>query len=351
MKYYINTIIFDNVSCQSVEGAIVIDLYVANEEEANANIFACDVAHLPIIRQGIAEYEKVYGVQGEWKQYTTPLYNNQFDVKCIYQENNNDTFEKIKKFGITIQYESDSNHCPLTTQFLTCCNDYTAYEIAWHRHQLGKSPILPLHGQPRVDDLFMIVYPQVPYTIDMAKVVGINKESIRVAVNDNQTCIVDINSTNYSQFQDILLMDDLLIKIFGFTCTNYSICGNNHVECLVKDINVSGVQTKIILQKVVDGYIFSSDNDALVVGKIHITYLSELQHLTKHSLFVNVNTLQVYLRDCLLQYHLVTNLRREFCEIWSQKQGVTRNQIINKLSKSYNVSQGRIESVLKKLYI
>lgn len=351
MKYYINTIIFDKVSSQSVEGAIVIELYVQNEVEANANIFACDVAHLPIIKQGIAEYEKVYGVQGEWKQYTTPLYSNQFNVKCIYQEDNDNTFDKIKKFGITIQYDCDCNHCPITTQFLTCGNDYTAYEIAWHRHQLGKSPIVTFYRQTHVDDLFIIVYPHVPYIIDVAKVVGINKDSIRVEVNDSSTSILDINSTNYSQFQGILLMDDLLIKIFGFTCTNYSICGNNHVECLVKDINVSGVQTKIILQKVVDGYIFSSDNEALVVGKIHISYLSELQHLTKHSLFVNVNTLQVYLRDCLLQYHLVTNLRREFCEIWSQDQSLKRNEIIDKLSKSYNVSQGRIESVLVKQYV
>lgn len=351
MKYYINTIIFDKVSSQSIEGAIVIDLYVQNEVEANANIFACDIAHLPIIRQGIADYEKVYGVQGEWKQYTTSLYSNQFDVKCIYQEDNNKAFDKIKRFGITIQYDCDCNHCPITTQFLTCCNDYTAYEIAWHRHQLGKFPNIRLCDQPHVDDLFIIVYPHVPYTIDMARVVSINKTSIRVAVNDSPTNIIDINSTNNSQFQGILLLDDLLIKIFGFTCTKETICGNSNIECLVKDIKVSGVPTKIILQKVAGGYIFSSDNETLVVGKIHISYLSELQHLTNHSLLVNANNLHVYLRDCLLQYHLVTNLRREFCEIRLQNQSLTRNQIIDELSMDYNVSPRRVESVLAKLYI
>ena len=58
MLYSINTIILDTRTNQLVEGAVVIDLYVNSEDEANCNLFARDVMNLPVIKSAYRDTMK-----------------------------------------------------------------------------------------------------------------------------------------------------------------------------------------------------------------------------------------------------------------------------------------------------
>ena len=60
MLYSINTIILDTRTNQLVDGAVVIDLYVNSEADANRNIFARDAMNLPVVKAGIQRYDETY---------------------------------------------------------------------------------------------------------------------------------------------------------------------------------------------------------------------------------------------------------------------------------------------------
>ena len=96
MLYSINTIILDTRTNQFVEGAVVIDLYVNTEAEANRNIFARDVMNLPVIKAGLQKYDEAYHLPSpsSWQAHPVQIYNYQHEFVCIYQESNDQTFSR-----------------------------------------------------------------------------------------------------------------------------------------------------------------------------------------------------------------------------------------------------------------
>ena len=143
----------------------------------------------------------------------------QHDFACIYQENNDHTFEKIQTFCIRALFETNANCCPIDTQYFTCTNFYDAYEIAWHRYLFGKVPLPVSCRAAQVDDTYLIVYPT---QVDIARVIIATEQVTIVVVNNNPSNTVRIQSIHQTQFYAI---DDLLISIFGFTPQKLNVHG------------------------------------------------------------------------------------------------------------------------------
>lgn len=350
MLYSINTIILDTRTNQLVEGAVVIDLYVNTEAEANRNIFARDVMNLPVIKAGLQRYDETYHLPSpsSWQAHPVQIYNYQHEFVCIYQEDNNQTFQKIKKFRIKIFFETNFNYCPLTTQYLTCNDFYDAYEIAWHRFLLGKVPNPLLCRNPQVNDNFIIVY---PHRVDIARVISVASQATRVVVNDDDRNPILIGPIHQTQFHAIPLFDDLLITQFGFTPQVLSVQGQTNAECLVKTMMIHAQQTTVILRKDVNGYMCSTDNAQISTGLIHVSYLSELQSLLHHHLTVATDSLWKYLNALLRQYLIVTQLLKQYIAITNQYPNYTRKQIITELSRHFGVSVGVIEAEIVRQYL
>lgn len=351
MKFYVNTIITDVKTQEIVEGAVVIDLPVKSVRDANVNLLARDIANLPIIKHGIFEYKETYKTNEQyiWKPYTRPIYSNQTSIKCIYQEKNDQSFKKVKKFSVDFQYETNRNVCPIETQYLTCCNDYAAYELALYYQKLGIAPTYPDCQQYEVGDLLSIVYPS--YAIDLAKIISACGRLI-LEVYDNSSSQISVNAMHMEQVRAIFLTDDMLISVLGFSPQKCMVQGGSDiVECLVKYVYVNKTKTQITLQKVQLGYLFSTDNGKLAVGQFLVTYLNQLQRLTKYAFKVDVMVLRKYLNELMLQYHLVTELYAEYCSLHSQNPNWTKAQIVKFLARQYKTTNVWIESVLKKLYV
>ena len=350
MLYSINTIILDTCTNQLVEGAVVIDLYVNSEVEANRNIFARDVMKLPVIKASIQRYDEAYHLPSpsSWQAHPVQIYNYQHEFICIYQEDINQTFQKIKKFRIKIFFETNFNYCPLTTQYLTCNDFYDAYEIAWHRFLLGKVPNPLLCRDPQVNDNFIIVY---PHRVDIARVVSVANQSTTVVVNDDSHNPILIGAIHQTQFHAIPLFDDLLITQFGFTPQILDVQDQTNEECLVKTMMIQEQQTTVILRKDVNGYMCSTDNTQISTGLIHVAYLSELQSVLHHYLTVATGSLLNYLNALLRQYFLVTKLLEQYNAETNLHPDYTRQQIITELSRHFGVSVGIVEAEMNRQYL
>lgn len=350
MLYSINTIILDTRTNQFVEGAVVIDLYVNTEAEANRNIFARDVMNLPVIKAGLQRYDEAYHLPSpsSWQAHPAQIYNYQHEFVCIYQENNEQTFSRIKKFRIKVLFDTSSNYCPLTTQYLTYNNFYDAYEIAWHRFLLGKVPCPLKCRAPEVNDNFIIVY---PHQVDIARVINVANQTTTVVVNDNDRNPIIIGALHQTWFHAIPLFDDLLITQFGFTPQILNVQDQTNAECLVKTMMIQAQQTTVILRKDGNGYMCSTDNAQISTGLIHVAYLSELQSVLHHYLTVATGSLLNYLNALLRQYFLVTKLLEQYNAETNLHPNYTRQQIITELSKHFGVSVGIVEAEMNRQYL
>ena len=350
MLYSINTIILDTCTNQLVEGAVVIDLYVNTEAEANRNIFARDVMNLPVIKAGLQRYEEAYHLPSpsSWQAHPDQIYNYQHEFVCIYQENNEQTFSSIKKFRIKILFETNFNYCPLTTQYFTCTDFYDAYEIAWHQFLLGKVPYPLLCRAPQVNDNFIIVY---PHQVDIARVINVANQTTTVVVNDNDRNPIIIGALHQTQFHAIPLFDDLLITQFGFTPQILNVQDQTNAECLVKTMMIQAQQTTVILRKDGNGYMCSTDNTQISTGFIHVAYFSELQSVLHHLITVTTSSLWNYLNALLHQYLIVTNLFEQYIAETNLHPNYTRQQIITELSRHFGVSVGVVEAEMNRQYL
>lgn len=350
MLYSINTIILDTRTNQLVEGAVVIDLYVNSEDEANCNLFARDVMNLPVIKSGIQRYDEAnhLPVRSSWQSHTAQIYNSQHDFVCIYQESNDQTYSRIKKFGIKVLFETNSSFCPITTQYLTCTDFYDAYEIVWHRHLLGKVPYPLQCRAPQVNDNYIIVYPG---RVDIARVVNVANQATTVVVNDDDRNPIQIGAIHQTQFHAIPLFDDLLITQFGFTPQIQNVQGQTNAECLVRNMIIQEQQTTVILRKNVNGYMCYTDNIQISTGLIHVAYLSELQSVLHHYLTVATGSLLNYLNALFRQYILVTKLLEQYVAETKLHPNYTRQQIITELSKHFGVSVGIVEAEMSRQYL
>lgn len=350
MLFFINTIILDTLTCRLVEGAVVIDLYVNTEAEANRNIFARDVMNLPVIKAGIQRYDETNHLSSRstWKKYQAQIYNSRYEFVCIYQENNDQTYSRIKKFGIKVLFETNFNYCPLTNQYLTCTEFYDAYEIAWHQFLLGKVPYPLLCRAPQVNDNFIIVY---PHQVDIARVINVANQTTTVVVNDDVRNPIHIQAIHQTHFHAIPLFDDLLIKQFGFTPKILNEQGQTNAECLVKTMMIQAQQTTVILRKDGNGYMCSTDNTQISIGLIHVAYLSELQSVLHHQLTVTTSSLWNYLNALLHQYLVVTKLLEQYIAETMQHPNYTRQQIITELSKYFGMLEGVVEAEMIRQYL
>lgn len=349
MLFSINTIILDTLTNQLVEGAVVIDLYVCSEDEANRNIFARDVMNLPVIKAGIQRYDKTNHLSSRstWKKYQAQIYNSRYEFVCIYQEDNNQTYQNIKKFRIKAFFETNSSFCPITTQYLTCTDFYDAYEIVWHRYHLGKVPCPLQYRTPQVNDTFIITYPN---RVDIARVINVGNQTTTVVVNDDVRNPINIQAIHHNQFHAIPLFDGLLINQFGFMPQKLNVQGHTNAECLVKTMIIHAQQTTVILLKNANGYVCSTNNAQISTGLIHVSYLSELQSLLHHQLPVATGSLLRYLNDLLCQYLVVTKLLEQYIEETKQHPNYTRQQIITELSKDFGVSEGIVLAEMTRQY-
>lgn len=352
MLYSVKTIILDTRTNQYIEGAVVIDLYVATEVEANDNLFARDVKNQPVIKDGIHRYEETYGLSGQdvWTSHPAPLYSMQHEFACVYQENNDQTFSKIKKFSIKVLFETDINYCPIVTQYFTCTNFYSAYEIAWHRYLLGKVPLPVSCRDAQVNDNFLIVHPTRPQ-VDIARVIDTNAQEATVIVNNNPNNRLRIQNLHQTQFHAIPLFDDLLITQFGFGSQKLNVHGVSNAESLVKYMSLNGSQTTLCLKKERDGYTFFADNDQLATGYIHVAYLSELQEAMRHLFSIKEDSLWRYLNELLRQYILVSELWTKYNEELAQHPDYSRSQIVAELSKYFNIVVGVVEAEMTRQYM
>lgn len=350
MLFSINTIVLDTLTNQLVEGVVVIDLYINSEDEANRNIFARDVMNLPVIKAGIQRYDKTNHLfsRSTWKKYRAPIYNSRYEFVCIYQEDNNQTYQNIKKFRIKAFFETNSSFCPITTQYLTCTDFYDAYEIAWHRFHLGKVPYQLSCRAPQVNDTFVIAYPD---RIDIAHVSNVVNQTTTVVVNDDVRNPIHILAIHQPQFHAIPLFDGLLINQFGFKPQILNVHGHTNAECLVKTMIIHAQQTTVILLKNANGYMYSTDNDQISTGLIHVSYLSELQSLLHHQLPVATGSLLKYLNALLRQYLIVTKLLEQYIAETKQHPNYTRQQIITELSKDFGVLEGVVEAEMIRQYL
>lgn len=350
MLFSINTIILDTLTNQLVEGVVVIDLYVCSEDEANRNIFARDVMNLPVIKAGIQRYDKSNHLSSRstWKKYQAQIYNSRYEFVCIYQEDNNQTYQNIKKFRIKAFFETNSSFCPITTQYLTCTDFYDAYEIVWHRYHLGKVPCPLQYRTPQVNDTFIITYPN---RVDIARVINVVNQATTIVVNDDVCNSIHIQAIHHNQFHAIPLFDGLLINQFGFTPQILNVQGHTNAECLVKTIIIHAQQTTITLLKDANGYVCSTDNAQISTGLIHVSYLSELQSLLHHQLPVATGSLLRYLNDLLCQYLVVTKLLEQYIAETKQHPNYTRQQIITELSKDFGVSEGIVLAEMTRQYL
>lgn len=350
MLFSINTIILDTLTNQLVEGAVVIDLYVCSEDEANRNIFARDVMNLPVIKAGIQRYDKTNHLSSRstWKKYQVQIYNSRYEFVCIYQEDNNQTYQNIKKFRIKAFFETNSSFCPITTQYLTCTDFYDAYEIVWHRYHLGKVPCPLQYRTPQVNDTFIITYPN---RVDIARVINVGNQTTTVVVNDDVRNSINIQAIHHNQFHAIPLFDGLLINQFGFMPQKLNVQGHTNAECLVKTMIIHAQQTTVILLKNANGYVCSTNNAQISTGLIHVSYLSELQSLLHHQLPVATGSLLRYLNDLLCQYLVVTKLLEQYIAETKQHPNYTRQQIITELSKDFGVSKGIVLAEMTRQYL
>lgn len=350
MLFSINTIILDTLSNQLVEGAVVIDLYVCREDEANRNIFARDVMNLPVIKAGIQRYDKTNHLSSRstWKKYQAQIYNSRYEFVCIYQEDNNQTYQNIKKFRIKAFFETNSSFCPITTQYLTCTDFYDAYEIVWHRYHLGKVPCPLQYRTPQVNDTFIITYPN---RVDIARVINVGNQTTTVVVNDDVRNPINIQAIHHNQFHAIPLFDGLLINQFGFMPQKLNVQGHTNAECLVKTMIIHAQQTTVILLKNANGYVCSTNNAQISTGLIHVSYLSELQSLLRHQLPVSTGRLLKYLNALLRQYLIVTKLLEQYIAETKQHPNYTRQQIITELSKDFGVSEGIVLAEMTRQYL
>lgn len=350
MLFSINTIILDTLTNQLVEGAVVIDLYVCSEDEANRNIFARDVMNLPVIKAGIQRYDKTNHLSSRstWKKYQAQIYNSRYEFVCIYQEDNNQTYQNIKKFRIKAFFETNSSFCPITTQYLTCTDFYDAYEIVWHRYHLGKVPCPLQYRTPQVNDTFIITYPN---RVDIARVINVGNQTTTVVVNDDVRNPINIQAIHHNQFHAIPLFDGLLINQFGFMPQKLNVQGHTNAECLVKTMIIHAQQTTVILLKNANGYVCSTNNAQISTGLIHVSYLSELQSLLHHQLPVATGSLLRYLNDLLCQYLVVTKLLAQYIAETKQHPNYIRQQIITELSKDFGVSEGIILAEMTRQYL
>lgn len=350
MLFQINTILYDNVRQQYVEGLVVIDLYVGTEEEANANLFARDVMNLPVIKAGIHEYLKQYKLDDcKWTLHSTATYSYQHEVKCVYQENDDHNYKCIKKFAINMLFETDSDQCPIGTQYLTCNSFYDAYEIAWHRHYLGKAPSAAYHCPTHMDDLYVIV---TNTKVDVACILNDNPLHLTAKVNDDPSHIVQPQSMSIqSSFHPIPLFDDLLLSQLGFACDKKEARGKSAIEFLVLKLVIDGTYTTVCLEKDSTGYACTTDNSLLTAGVIHIAYLSELQGILRHQLPVNQENLYNYLNQILRQYLIVTTLYYRHCELALQYPKISRDEEIKLHAQHFGVMPPVIEAEMARQYL
>lgn len=350
MLYSINTIILDTRTNQLVEGAVVIDLYVNSEADANRNIFARDVMNLPVVKAGIQRYDETYHLpsRSSWQAHPAQIDTFRHEFECIYQESNDQTYSTIKKFRIKVFFETNYNNCPLTTQYLTCNDFYDAYEIAWHCFLLGKVPCPLQYRAPQVNDNFIIVY---PHQVDIARVVSVVNQTTTVVVNDDDHNPILIGAIHQTQFHAIPLFDDLLISQFGFTPQIMNVQGQTNAECLVKTMMIQAQQTTVILRKDVNGYMCSTDNTHISTGLIHVAYLSELQSVLHHQLTVSTSSLWNYLNDLLRKYLVVTKLLEQYIAEMKLHPNYTRQQIITELSKYFGEPNGVIDAEMVRQYL